>query len=147
MPGVISLLVRRVEMGTWGSGSFENDDASDWVANFCDEPDRELISDALSTVAEMDAHEYLEAPDCSAGIAASEVVAALKGAASPDLPEGVKECVSKLKMKADPAMISLALKAMERIRTDSELKELWDESENPEEWYGAVSNLEARLKK
>jgi hypothetical protein len=39
------------------------------------------------------------------------------------------------------------LKAVERIKTDSELKELWDESENPEEWYGAVSNLEARLKK
>jgi hypothetical protein len=43
-------------------------------------------------------------------------------------------------------MVSLALKAVERIKTDSELKELWDESENPAEWYAAVGNLEARLR-
>ena len=134
-------------MGAWGSGSFENDDASDWIADFCDEPDKELISDALSTVAEMDADEYLEAPDCSAGIAAAEIVAALKGAANPELPDDVKECVAKLEMKADPRMASLALKAVGRIRTNSELKELWDESESPTEWYAAIDNLEARLRK
>ena len=134
-------------MGVWGSGSFENDDASDWIADFCDEPDKELISDALSTVAEADADEYLEAPDCSAGIAAAEVVAALKGAANPELPDDAKECVAKLKMKADPRMTSLALKAVGRIRTNSELKELWDESESPTEWYSAMDNLEARLRK
>ena len=134
-------------MGAWGSDSFENDDASDWIADFCDEPDKELISDALSTVVEMDANEYLEAPECSAGIAAAEVVAALKGAAHPDLPDGAKECVAKLELKADPRMVSLALKAVERIKTNSELKELWDESENPNEWYSAIDNLEVRLRK
>jgi len=41
-------------MGTWGSDSFENDDASDWIADFCDAPGKELISIALSRVAEMD---------------------------------------------------------------------------------------------
>lgn len=40
----------------------------------------------------------------------------------------------------------LAFKAVERIKSDSELKELWDESENPEEWYSAVGDLEVRLK-
>src|SRR5437868_15092915 len=113
-------------MGTWGSGSFENDDASDWIADFCDDPDKELIPDALSTVAEMDADEYLEAPDCSVGIAAAEIVAALKGAANPDLPDNAKECVAKLKIKADPRMASLALKDVERKMKNSELKELWD---------------------
>ena len=133
-------------MGAWGSGSFENDDASDWVADFCDDPDKELISDALSAVAEIDIGEYLEAPDCSVGLAAAEVVAALKGSPNPDMPDDAKQCVSKLKIKADPGMVSLALKAVERIKTNSELKELWDESENPAEWYAAVGNLEARLK-
>jgi hypothetical protein len=146
MPGVRSLLLGRVEMGAWGSGSFENDDASDWLGDFCDDPDKELISGALSTVAEMDAGEYLEAPDCSVGIAAAEVVAALKGAPNPDMPDDAKECVSGLRVKADPGMVSLALRAVERIRTDSELKELWEESENPAEWYAAIGNLEVRLK-
>ncbi|MFL6255397.1 MAG: DUF4259 domain-containing protein [Pyrinomonadaceae bacterium] len=43
-------------------------------------------------------------------------------------------------------MVSLALRAIERIRTNSELKELWDESENPDPWYAAVTDLEARVK-
>lgn len=133
-------------MGAWGSGNFENDDASDWLGDFCDDPDKQLLSDALSTVAEMDADKYLEAPDCSVALAASEVVAALKGVTNPNMPDEVKECVSKLKTKADPSMISLALRAVERIKTNSELKELWDESENPDEWYAAVGELEARLK-
>ena len=133
-------------MGAWGSGSFENDDASDWIADFCDDPDEGLISDALSTVAEMGADEYLEAPDCSVGLAAAEIVAALKGAPNPDMPDEATECVSTLKIKAEPGMISLASRAVERIKTNSELKELWDESENPAEWYAAVATLEARLK-
>lgn len=67
-------------MGAWGSGSFENDDALDWLTDFCDDPDKGLIADALTTVAEMDDSEYLEAPDCCVAIAAAEIVAALKGA-------------------------------------------------------------------
>ena len=134
-------------MGAWGSGSFENDDASDWIADFCDDPNKELISDALSTVAEMEADEYLEAPDCSVGLAAAEVIAAMKGSPNPEMPDDAKECVSKLKIKADPGMVALALKAVERIKTDSELKELWDESENQSEWYSAVADLETRIKK
>ena len=133
-------------MGAWGSGSFENDDASDWIADLCDDPDEGLISEALSTVAEMGAGEYPEAPDCSVGLAAAEVVAALKGAPSPDMPDEAKECVSRLKLNDEPGMVSLASRAVERIKTNSELKELWDESEDPAEWYAAVAHLEARLK-
>ena len=133
-------------MGAWGSGSFENDDASDWIADFCDDPDKDLIAGTLSTVAEMGADGYLEAPDCSVGLAAAEVVAALKGAPNPDMPDEAKDCLSKLKLKVEPSMVSLASRAVERIKTNSELKELWDESENPAEWYAAVGNLEARLK-
>jgi hypothetical protein len=133
-------------MGAWGSDSFENDDSSDWIADFCDDPDEKSISDALSPISELDADEYLEAPDCSVGIAAAEVVAALKGAANPKLPDHTKECISNLEIRAGPQLVSLSLKAVERIKTNSELKELWDESENPSEWYQAVDNLEARLR-
>jgi hypothetical protein len=95
-----------LKLGAWGSGSFENDDASDWLGAFCDAPDKELISDALSTVAEMDADEYLEAPDCSVALAAAEVVAALKDPPNPDMPDDAKECIAKLKIKADSSMVS-----------------------------------------
>ena len=116
-------------MGAWGSDSFENDDAADWVADFCDAPDQGLILNTLSAVADTEPSEYLEAPTCSVGIAAAEVVAALKTAPNPNLPDDTKSCLSNLNIKADPSLVALALKAIERIKTNSELRELWDESE------------------
>ena len=132
-------------MGAWGADSFENDDAADWIADFCDTPDQAVIVNTLSAVVHLDAREYLEASDCSVGIAAAEVVAALKGAPNSNLLESTRTCLSSLKFKADPNLIALALKTTERIKTNSELKELWDESENPEEWHQAIGNLEERL--
>lgn len=134
-------------MGAWGADSFENDDAADWVADFCDAPDQAVILNTLSAVAHLDAGEYLEASDCCVGIAAAEVVAALKGAPNPNLLETTRTCLSSLKFKAEPGLIALALKTTERIKTNSELKELFDESENPQEWYQAIGNLEERLKR
>jgi|SRR5215213_1423100 len=132
-------------MGAWGSDSLENDHAADWVADFCDAPDRALILNTLSAVVDTEPGEYLEAPDCSVGIAAAEVVAALKNAPNPNLPEHAKSCLSNLNIKADPSLVAFALKAIERIKTNSELKELWDESETPDEWYQALNGLENRL--
>lgn len=54
-------------------------------------------------------------------------------------------CLSSLKIEAEPSLVGLALKTIARIKTNSELKELWDESETPEAWYQAVSDLERRL--
>jgi len=144
---VISLPLRRIVNGCLGADSFENDDASDWLADFCVDPDKELISNALSTVAEMHSGEHLEAPECSVGLAAAEVAAALKGAPNPNMPDEAKQCVVNFKIKSDPSLVSLAVKAVERIKKNSELKELWDESENSHEWYSAVGDLEARLRK
>ena len=134
-------------MGAWGADSFENDDASDWLADFCDSPDPAFILKALSTVADADAGEYLEAPDCSVGIAAAEVVAALKSAPNTLLPDDAKNCVSNLAMRADPSLVAVALKAVERIKRNSELRDLWDESETPDDWYQALINLEERLRR
>jgi hypothetical protein len=66
-------------VSTWGSDSFENDGALDWIADFCDAPAKELVLNALARVAEMDFFDSPSAPECSVGIAAAEVVAALKG--------------------------------------------------------------------
>ncbi len=133
-------------MGAWGADSLENDDATDWMADFCDAPDPAVIINTLSTVAEMDADQYLEAPDCSVALAAAEVVAALKKSPNPNLSDQTKNCISNLSITTDSSLIAFALEAIERIRTNSELKELWDESETPDEWYQAVSSLENRLR-
>src|SRR5258708_2687967 len=101
-------------MGAWGSDSFENDDALDWLDDFCDAPEQALILNTLSTVVEVDASEYLEAPNCSVGIAAAEVVAALMSAPNANLPDDKRICLSNLEIKAEPSLVAVALKAIDR---------------------------------
>jgi hypothetical protein len=79
-------------------------------------------------------------------LAAAEVVAALNQAGSPHLPVEVKQWASRHRV-GSPSLTQLALKAIQRIETASELSELWDESDRADEWYEMLDNLEARLGK
>ena len=133
-------------MGAWGADSFENDDALDWLADFCDDPEENVILAALRQVADAGDGDYLEAPDCSAGVAAAEVVAALKGATR-YVPEDVKGCLAASHIKPDEHLVETALRALARVRSNSELKELWDESGDAAEWNEALGDLESRLRR
>ena len=43
-------------------------------------------------------------------------------------------------------LVPIALDVVQQIRTDSELKELWDEGEDPAKWYATLDDLTRRLK-
>jgi Domain of unknown function (DUF4259) len=133
-------------MGAWGAKSFDNDDALDWIAELEEASDTAPIKEALEAVIESEG-EYLEAPECSTALAAAEVIAALKGAPGPDLSDEVNDWVGNHKQKVSSSLIELALKAINRIKTDSELKGLWDDTGDATEWYQAVGDLEMRLKR
>jgi hypothetical protein len=132
-------------MGADGVGNFDNDDAMDWVSELERAKSSSFIAETLRVVTER-GDEYLDANEASRALAAAEVVAALNHAASPRLPVEVKQWVSRHQV-GSPSLIQLALKAIQRIETGSELSELWDESERADEWYEVLENLEARLGK
>ena len=133
-------------MGAWEVGSFDNDDALDWVSEFTPAPNVRCIQATLQAVTQV-GDEYLEAPECSMAIAAAEVVAALKGAPTSPLPEELQATLKMARFKADQSLMELALAALERIKTNSELQELWAESEaDYPQWLAAVTDLEARLR-
>lgn len=72
--------------GAWESGSFDNDDAMDWVATCA----RSSGTSAIGKTLEMSLESaYLEAPEASEAIAAAEVVAAARGKPSPKLPKAL----------------------------------------------------------
>ena len=131
-------------MGAWGINIFENDDAADWIGEFCDEPDKSCLLRLLilSNIGD----DYLEVPESSVALAAAEVVAALLEKPSASLPDDAKECVGKLKFKPNEKLLSAARKAVERVKTNFELKELWDESDDAAQWQATVEDLAARLK-
>jgi hypothetical protein len=131
-------------MGAWGINTFENDDAADWLGEFCDEPTEELLFDAFSTVNDI-GDDYLEAPESSAALAAAEIVAVLQGKPSPHCPEKAQDCVRHLNFQSSDKLISAARKAVARIQTDSELKELWEDSDDFSQWQATVDELTDRL--
>lgn len=132
-------------MGTWGISAFENDNALDWLGDFCDDPSEEVLTDAFTFVNEI-GEEYLEAPESENALIAAEVVSSLINSPSSDLLEHSKECIDSQQIKPDAEMISSAIKAVERVKADSELKELWEETDDFQEWNKIVDDLIVRLK-
>lgn len=132
-------------MGVWGVDSFENDDSADWISEFITQPSITAVIDTLTLAAEAGIDDYLELAEDAAVLAAAEVIAALNHQPSPDLPEEIAEWVST-QNEIDPDLIELALQAIARVKTNSELQDLWQNSTSLDEWLAAVSNLEERLK-
>src|ERR1700743_3769029 len=115
-------------MGAWAEGSFENDDALDWVWELKEAEDTAVLEEVFSIVTENE--DFLEAPDCSIAIAAAEVVAAVRKRAAAKLPPEVQTYVKRVSEEPSPELVAEALAALKRIRVKSELQELWDDSKN-----------------
>ncbi|WP_425400513.1 DUF4259 domain-containing protein [Aeoliella sp.] len=132
-------------MGAWGMGSFENDAACDWACDLEDAEDLSVVSAAFEGVFEED---YLDSDEAAFAIAACEVLAALKGnpitkyEAYPTVNDWVK--AHPQSVPAD--LVSKANLVLDRIlAADSEMNELWEESDNYESWKSAVDDLRTRL--
>jgi hypothetical protein len=130
-------------MGAWGAGSFENDDAMDWVVGLAEGSGDAVLRDALTPITTTD-DRYLEGPDCSVAVAAAEAVAAARDHPHASLPAEVVAWVDK---KPDVTMdlVILARSAVDRIVRKSELRDLWDESDSADAWRAAMTDLRSRL--
>jgi hypothetical protein len=137
-------------MGAWGHGSFDNDDAADWVFELEDATDDSVLERTLTAVASAPPDAYVESPEAASALAAAEVVAsAATGsrealAAGGSYSEGALAWVERHGSSVRAELVPLALAAVRRARENSELRELWDEAE-PDDWLAEVADLERRL--
>jgi hypothetical protein len=131
-------------MGAWGSGSFENDDAMDWVGDLKPAAGEAPLRIALRAVATAEPDAYIEALDCSVALAAAEAVAAAKGRPAATLPDEVTAWAAAKPAISDDT-VGLARAAIRRITEASELKELWEESDSADAWHTSVSDLSRRI--
>ncbi|MDX1978549.1 MAG: DUF4259 domain-containing protein [Pseudanabaenaceae cyanobacterium bins.68] len=129
-------------MGAWGIGSFENDDSADWIDDFSEDPSMEFVLDALSTVVEKD--DTLETEEAAVAIAAAEIVAALKQQPHPQLPASIQAWLKK-QPPADEPLTALALRAIDLVKTNSELQVLWEETPDSEAWQLELDQIADRL--
>lgn len=134
-------------MGAWGAGSFDNDTALDWLDDLARAPGTRAIRQALEHVSDNDG--YIDADEASAALAAAELVAGLLGQPPARLPEAAAEWLGAPPRDAPAearALQPLALVAVNRARTISELRDLWEESKHAADWKQALDDLERRLR-
>ncbi len=130
-------------MGAWGLKSFDNDDAMDWVAEF-DEAGAEVIKTTLD--AALNDNEKLEAPEACEALAAAEIVAAAKTGDQSNLAEHAATALAKHASEvATPENLVLAKDAVGRVKSKSELRDLWQDTDEFDAWITDVEALEARL--
>jgi hypothetical protein len=130
------------EMGAWGSGPFENDDAADWAWELEEAHDHGVLRDPLQGA--LDETGYLELPEGANAVAAAAVVAMAIDGDAAGLSEEVVAYVGRAG-RPDADLVDLALRAIERVGTDGELAELWDETGDPS-WRAGLASLHDRLR-
>jgi hypothetical protein len=132
-------------MGAWGVSNFDNDDAQDWLNDFTAKPNITAVKEALLTVINLGPDEYLEMPDCGSALAAAEVVAAMGNMPSAELPTEIIQWSKEHSSLVSDSITSLALEALLRIKTNSEMQEAWQEAISEPQWQAEIKALEVRL--
>ena len=145
-------------MGTWATDAFGNDYAQDWAEDLHETSNLDAVEFALDSVLGTAADGELEAPLAAEALVAIEVLARLqgKGGARTDDSASVDEWVDGVKARAaakakgqprpradlaDKARLAIA----RIVGEQSELRQLWEESEHYAAWRAAVDELAGRV--
>ena len=149
-------------MGAWGPGSFQNDWALDWLGGLRESANASHVRAVLSSVVEHGGTKYsrpsileklrglrhhtewLTAGVSSKALAAAEIVAAWAGHPAAHPPDGIKEWLQQHASSFQSDLVPLARQAVGIVKTNSELKDLWEEG-GADEWMEIVEDLERRL--
>ncbi len=128
-------------MPGWGTGSFENEEAQNFLAKL-----NSLGIDELSPILARAADDdYADAPAGTVTIVVAEIVATARGNPPEAVPSQITEWIAKIEGSPSPQMSELARLAVEKVRTNSELKDLWLQAEGLNEWSAVLRDLEKRL--
>lgn len=131
-------------MGAWGIGPFDNDEALDFVADILETNDLSRIKTALNqAIPELNDSSLLESDKASRALVAAEVISSMRGF-SVDLPESLFEW-SKDKGIPSSELRLTAHSAVLRVLNHSDLRLLWEETTEFDEWRTSVRNLLERL--
>ncbi|HZP99960.1 MAG TPA: DUF4259 domain-containing protein [Reyranella sp.] len=130
-------------MASWGAGLIEDDLATDFANQIVD-GGAVTLRGALSRALQASGHLLYEPSVCA--LIAAETVAALAGRPAKAMPDALAAWTAGHRRESSLGELrSLATAAVERVREDSEIAELWARSETFTRWIGQVDDLLARL--
>jgi hypothetical protein len=133
-------------MASKGIGTFDDEDGMEWLDAFGGDG-VSAVREALEAVNDLDPQDYLEATEATHALAAAELVAAARDGDTSRLPpEAVAQLSEKIEELEDAKFIAPARRAVARVLRASELKDVWEDTPDAEEWEDNVRELLERLK-
>ena len=128
----------------WGAGIFQDDLATDFAAQIVEGDGLAVLRRALAEAGEARGHLLYEF--AVRALIAAEVLAALGGRPAKALPPELQDWVSgRQGAPIADALWPLSRVAVERVKDDSELSELWARSDDFARWIEKVEDLLSRL--
>ncbi|CAM3473442.1 MULTISPECIES: DUF4259 domain-containing protein [Saccharibacillus] len=131
-------------MGAWGYGIFENDDTMDWQADLVRSEGLDMLRESIERAV---GDEDMEAQTASIALGAIAVLAALQEQALNAEFEHMEELQAWIHRHRGTGteLNGKARQAIQQILEQSELKELWEDTDEYAEWEGTVTALGERL--
>lgn len=142
-------------MGAWGTGPFENDLACDLLGDFLRLPTRKSLLFWRSPRRDLLLAKLKNAAGGGWGdeeaVAAAEIVAAINGKPCSQIRDSdsftreFAEWLKQADFSVDRVLIRTARAASVRVLRDSGLAQLWNETDDAEQWRLGMNDLIARL--
>jgi hypothetical protein len=135
-------------MGAWAFNSIENDDALDWLDELFASNNMSMVTLALDNV--LNTKDYLDLEVCNQALAATEVVYGALILNDEAVNSMVTEWLLEKNDKGKKVIfnnihITKTINVIKKILSDSELKELWLESEEFNSWQQHLSQRLTKL--
>jgi hypothetical protein len=126
---------------------FNNIDAQEWWCDLEDSLGFTLLSNTIETVVIMaETKEPLEITLCCQTLIAIELWLGLRGYASDDLPDSMKQWLARNQHLSLPIEIEFNVeKAMRTIQYDSEWQQEWKHSINYTQWLAQLDEMNQRI--
>jgi len=121
-------------MGTWGCLPLENDNASDWLNELTD-----ISTLTQAFVLVLQTNDYIELDSAEIALAGAEVIANLLNGV--DITDEFLTVWKRMNKASQQSLVNQARHAVQKVLADSELKELWSESEDYSEWISSTNTL------
>ncbi|MDR0787637.1 MAG: DUF4259 domain-containing protein [Gemmatimonadota bacterium] len=134
-------------MGTWSHTPFGNDSAQDWISELVSQDRLDPIAEAIQQVIDSE-NGYLNADVASVALAAIAILVKAAGLSSEtDIDAGIiDDWIALHPVRSSSKLLTDARHALKRIlSSDSELRELWSESNEYRAWLASTRSLLLRI--
>ena len=126
-------------MGTWSNKPFGNDAALDWLSEL--EDSEFWLEKIKNSLAAANNSNYIDARIAEEAIAAAAIVAAGSIDRVSGIYKDAKLWIERSAFSPDRELKESAMAALSNAASNSELKDLWEESESLEGWVNEINKI------